>query len=133
MSNDVRFIRVNGRVVPVRNKNKNGKSLGSLDKKKAPTVDVSYKFKTQKVSLSQRMKDGFKAGGIMGGIFGSLAATADSAKTGKQALLYGAAGAVGGAVGFGSLMAGINGLIGPRKQLKIETYITKKKKSKSGI
>lgn len=118
----VRFIRVHGRVVPVRSKG--GDNI----------KPVGIAARLRKVSAGERFKQGAKVGSVIGAIGGGAATAALVAMAGaggKNALVQGAVGAVRGGIGWGLLGGAGNALFGRREQVQFgivgEKIIRKKR------
>jgi uncharacterized membrane protein len=123
---DVRFVRIHGKVVPIRQKG-NGKGFGSKTKSGAKPHEVVMKFKQKNVSTEERAKSGAKAGAVVGGIYGA----AIGAQFGLKGLV---GGAIGGAAGLGALSSGLNAAFGARKATFVSMQLQKlKKKNKTGL
>lgn len=128
MANDkgVRFVRINGRIVPI--KQKNG-TLGSSSKAKAPKAEVAWTFKTYKRDAGMRFKEGARTGGLTGAILGGFGGSNFGLTGAAAGTLIGAAG-VG--LGIGALSAAFGARKGLAAQAKIQ-LIKNKKKNKTGV
>ena len=136
---DVKFIRKNGRIIPIRSKGE--KSAHGQQKK--PAI-VGLRITNKSVSAKERFQSGFSAvgkiGAAIGGILGAgtgfmQGISTRGATIGKELLagakgagIGGAAGAVAGGIGYGLFGGVVNTLIGSRKQTTIAIGIKKKKK-----
>jgi hypothetical protein len=116
----VRFVRINGKVIPI--KGSGAKSLGSKSKAKAPKAEMVMRFKAKNTSAAERAKDGAKAGAMVGGLIGGL--------SGLQFGLRGAmGGAAIGAAAIGSITSGLQAAFGRRKRFDVQMRIQKVKKT----
>ncbi len=92
----MRFIRKNGRVIPIREKSDGSRKQG---------VETTFKFTKVHTTAKSRFKDGAKMGGVIGSVIG---------------LQFGLRGAAAGGA-LGALAVGAeNALIGRRSYVKAE-------------
>lgn len=124
----VRFIRKNGRVIPIR---ENGKTVG-VRRANLPQrgANVTLNFQTKKRSVGER----FAAGATTGAVISSLGA-AGAAEVGARLALnrkgLGAAVGVGALIGSGALVGGaLSAAFGRRKKTVVK--VTQIQKAKSG-
>jgi hypothetical protein len=133
---DVRFIRKNGRIIPIRS-NQNDSS--SRKPKGDPVIALA--FRKRKISAADRLESGFKAGAQLGGMLGATLGSASvnirSGSSLKSTIVPLAKGTIRGAA-IGSLALGvgfgaINAAFGSRQQTQvgivgIGRYVKPKKK-----
>jgi hypothetical protein len=110
---DVKFIRKNGHIIPIRSGAGHGHSGGHQPmSKKAHTV-ATWKMTSKNTTAGSRFKDGLKAGAVVGGAAGAF--------VGSQMGLKGAiAGAAGGSAALGLFTAGAQAAFGPRKNYDVQ-------------
>ena len=118
---NVRFVRIRGRVVPIRGKG------GEKVPAKPKTTKVMIGVATRDIGAGERFKSGFKGVGQFGAILGGMGGAVGGAMASKGGMFKMAggmaAGALGGAVGTGLLWGGIGGvansIVGKRKETRI--------------
>lgn len=115
-----KFIRVRGRVVPIKEK-----SESHTNKPKKQKKDVLIKFTPYKRDVGTRAKEGVQAGAAAGALIGGIS----GAQFGLRGL---AAGTAIGAATIGALGAGLAAAFGARKGLKGKIYLVPKNKNKGG-
>jgi hypothetical protein len=114
-SQDVKFVRINGRVVPIRAKEGQGPSASQRQRKKMPQTSIQKSYTTP-VTVEERLKTGAKYGAGFGAALGAVGG----------GFVAGARGAVGGAIG-GALNWAILGGAGNALFGSRERKITQKK------
>lgn len=136
MSGDVRFVRIGGRIVPIRGKG-NGQGGGKAKAAPQPAKRTTLILKVKKTTAGERFKSGFKrfgtmgayAGGALGGVGGAIAGGAAGGKQGGRlgvglgaaaGLVAGAAaGAVQGGVSWGLWGGGASAAFGRRRKIEV--------------
>lgn len=107
----MKFIRKNGRIIPIRD----GQSPAAKGQKvqKAKITGFSFKTKVKNTTAGSRFKEGAEVGGWTGGILGGVGGLSAGGLKGAVA------GAVIGAAGLGLLQGGIHAGFGSRKKVSM--------------
>jgi len=122
----VRFVRINGKVVPLKG---NGSGIGSKKKKSAPSVEAvsEIRFKPYERDTKTRFQESGKIGAGIGAFLG----LASGSNFGIKAAIGGTA---AGAAAGGLLFGGLGAAFGLRKGTKMEISTKlQKKKNRTGV